>query len=84
MVSLSQTSAIVIESRRARGFDETIRDGSQATAHLIEYSHVGDGVAYDQGTFQDHKWIIQNQFGVTLQEYVATGEEKQCVLITQP
>ncbi len=60
------------------------QDNSQSPTQLREYFRVTDGEMYDQETFESDKWVIQEPSGATLLEYIASVEEKQCVLIKRP
>ena len=56
-------------------------DTSQSPALLTDYFQLEAREAYDQETFVDHEWLLRDEEGNTLQDYVASTEEKQCVTI---
>lgn len=52
--------------------------------NLVEYHRLDyDGFA-DQETFETHEWVVEDEAGNVLLNYVASAEATQCVLIEQP
>lgn len=52
--------------------------------NLVEYHRLDpDGFA-DQATFETHEWVIEDEAGNVLLDYVASADATQCVLIEQP
>lgn len=56
-------------------------DTGQSPTALVEYFQLEDGHVFDQATFVGHEWLLTSEEGHTLQDYVASGEAKQCVTI---
>ncbi|RMG71303.1 MAG: carbonic anhydrase family protein, partial [Chloroflexi bacterium] len=56
-------------------------DTTQTPAKLIAYDRIAAGGTFDQLTTPGHEWVIKDQEGNMLKDYVATEELKQCVFV---
>ncbi|MCA9971535.1 MAG: hypothetical protein KC425_15030 [Anaerolineales bacterium] len=56
-------------------------DTEQTPAQLVEYTQVAHGESYDQQTYTSHEWLMQDEHGHMLGNYVAKGDATQCVVV---
>lgn len=56
-------------------------DTGQTPTQLVAYEQVADGDSVDRATYATHEWLLQDEHGHMLANYVAKADPTQCVVV---